>query len=234
MRRTAWKIGCLILTLPPIAVFALVAKYYFQVLAPGEIVFERYGKVVECFEKGQYENALKQADALVQMNERHTVSDALYLRARIHVRLGDLDAAIHDLSDVIAASEYYSHWCFARGRCYEHKGMREAAAADYSTVYNQRLDEIAQHNETNPAHPNNYLGIIQNFWTLRQDTDRDFGFELIQFQDFDSPIATRRARLNAVLTWLRQYVDVHPEIIANVDDLDAKIHELAEREKRRS
>ena len=222
-----WRIGCLIVALIPIVVLALAADYYFRVFAPNlarkEAAFECYEKVLECIEREQYEEALKHADILVEMNESHFTEDALYLRAQVHARLNDLDVAIRDLT----ACEAY----FARGRCYDEKGMREAAAADYTTVYNRLVDEIAQHNEAGSAYPRNYLGdagIIQSFWTLRQDTDRDFGFALLQFQEYDSAVVTKRARLNAVLNWLREYVDVHPEIIANVDDLDAKVYQLSE------
>lgn len=221
MTKTAWRIGCLILALPPIVLFARAAAYF----VPKVVAIEYHQRVLECIEKGQYEKALKHADILVKMDNWH-VPNALYIRARIHVRLNDLDAAIRDLT----ASEYDSDH-FARGRCYEHKGMREAAAADYRTVYNRLLDQIAQDSEVYPADQRNYLGergIIQSFWTLRQHTDKDFGFDLLRFQEYDSAVETKRARLNAVLNWLREHVDVHPEIIANIDDLDAKVYELGE------
>ncbi len=227
-------IGCLILALPPIVLFALVADYYFRVFAPKVAAFECHARVLDCIDKGQYEEALKHADILVEMNEAYTTPESLFTRARVHVRLDDLDAAICDLSDLIVASEVYADpYILARGRCYEEKGMREAAAADYRMVYTQLLAEIAQYGEADPPVPPNYFRILNQFWLWREHMDKSFGFDLLQFQKHDSPVDTERARLNAVLSWLREYVDVHPEIIANIDDPDAKVPELAEEEKTR-
>ena len=73
-----------------------------------------------------------------------------------------------------------------------------------------RIHEISEENQASPEYPENYMNIVQSFWTLRQNTDADFGFPKVRFQTNESYRETKRARLNAVLSWLTEFVDVHP------------------------
>ena len=105
--------------------------------------------------------------------------------------------------------------------------MLEAAAEEYQAVYEDLLEEFGKFVDHNAKPPNpNYMGVIQSFWSGRQNADRDFGFPQLEFEKHESYREMKQARQEAVLEWLLKHVDVHPKIIANIHDVDAKVYSL--------
>jgi len=230
----------------PLVILCAFCAVPFSILAPmlyfntSHCDCHYWNSVSDCLEKGQYQEALEHADILIEGVGRDD-GHAYGLRAQAHARLGDIDAAIRDLTTAIdpAASRegrsppVSSVGSIRRGRCYEQKGMTEEAAAEYRKLYHHILARYRNHNAANLNDPMNYMEIVQEFWTGRQTTDRDFGFDMLQFDQSGSYRETKRLRLNAVLDWMRQHIDVHPTIIGNIDDVDAKIYWLEDTEAER-
>jgi len=200
---------------------------------PKECHFDAMADRVRDFlAKRQFEAALQDADLLV---ERYGDSDrfasrAHYVRAQVHVQRDDGASAIRDLTAAVdACSESQLMRLIktvARGRCREHFGMPQAAAQDYRAVYDALVQEYEEDNRTEGSERHNYMDLIDFFWSHRQYTDQDFGFKQLEFAKDGSYRETKRARREAVLNWLREFVDVHPKIIANIHDVDAKVYSL--------
>ncbi len=217
-----------------VAVGLFVAVRYVGLLSqPREchiVVMEQ--RVRDCMAKGQLDEALKNANLLVERfgDDSSTAHEAHYIRARVHARRNDADSAVRDLTvaiDSCSRSELTRLYStVARGRCYEHYGMLEAAAEDYGAVYEALLEKYEDHNQSNRTDPCNYMDVIQFFWSSRQYADEDFGFGQLEFEQHESYRETKRARQEAVLKWLVEYVDVHPKIIANTHNVDAKVFSL--------
>lgn len=192
----------------------------------------------DCLAKGQSDAALENADLLVDRygDSYHAAYYAHYLRAQVHAQRNDAASAIRDLTAAIRTSSGSQVTrlgnVVARGRCYEHSGMHEAAAHDYRIVYDALLEEYADDNGTEGAKRHNYMDLIDFFWSKRQYTDQDFGFKQLEFDKSGSYRETKRARREAVLNWLLGFVDVHPKIVANIHDVDAKVFSLEEDESR--
>jgi len=180
-------------------------------------------EIYDYLEKGQYNEALRKADMLVQRfgADRAVGNWAHYTRALVHVRRNDLGAAIGDLTLAIGSCLISTHvrvkHHVERGRCYEQLGMHRAASEDYAMAYAALLAEYDRHNKKQPEDTINFMEIIEVFWSARQHTDEAFGFDELDFE---------QNRDKAVLNWLLEFVDVHPKINASIDDVDAKVFSL--------
>jgi tetratricopeptide (TPR) repeat protein len=189
--------------------------------------------VSDCLERKDYEAAMRYADRLVQLEGTRIDGYAYYYRARVWAHQSNLEGAVRDLSIAIDSSESeYRRAMFlvARGRCHQENGQHDRAARDYTEAYRYRLLECRQQNsrETRDLNLCNYMGIIDFFWNARHTADTRFGFELLQYDRGNSHREDKTARWAAVAEWLIDYVDVHPAIMENVSNVDAKVYSLYE------
>lgn len=188
-------------------------------------------RVLALLQEGQLDAALQQANTLVQRFPDHAaVAEAYYTRARVHAKRQELTAAISDLTAAIERCSLSPHtrlcYTVARGRCYEHDGMCNAAAEDYAAVYQALVAQYRTHNTECPTDPLNYMDIIQFFWSARQGADQDLGFPQLQFKESGSYRDVKRARQEAVLRWLLGFVAVDHKITANIGNVDVHLFSL--------
>jgi tetratricopeptide (TPR) repeat protein len=195
--------------------------------------FIQESQVRDCINTGQYDEALAAANLLVEQfeNQPFFKDDVYHLRAIVHAHRNDLQSAIADVTSTIALTsprDYFSirECTITRGRCYENAGMLDAAAKDYQEAYDMALFDYAAEKSKNPNFPRNYMDVIDDFGDARKRTDEEFGFDQIKYDRQGSRRDIKRTRREAILSWLIKYVDVHPIIVANISDVDAKVYSL--------
>jgi len=187
---------------------------------PEEIML---GEVYQCLDEGRLDEALDKANIMVQrFGDGSSYGFEIYrIRATIHARRGEIEGSICDLTamiDRLDSDSYQLLQIIRRGRCKEHLGLMQAAADDYRLAYKGYLSRAGA--------MLNYMDVVDFFWTGRQETDREFGFDQLKYDQTGTYREARRAQREAVLDWMLCFIPVHQEIVANIGDVDAKVTEL--------
>jgi len=198
-------------------------------------------EVLNCLKEGRLDEASEKADLWVKKFGDDPVYGYVSYRTRatIHARRGEIECAIHDLTAAI--DRVWSHsepvalgHVIARGRCKEHLGRMQAAGDDYQRAYEGYLSYQIPPGAERRGERCIYMSVIDFFWTHRQETDKAFGFEQLKFDRTGSHREDKRIRRKAVLQWMLRFIDVHKEIIANVDDVDVEVIPLASETQNRT